>query len=59
MWRHIKDEQPIPGSYIKILFEGKILECSCSFSTISHDGHDLILKYEDFEYWRYKETLAS
>lgn len=59
MWMHIKDDQPIPGSYIKILYKGRILECSCARSSIHVDGNGLTLKHEDFEFWRYKETSAS
>lgn len=59
MWMHIKDEQPMPGSYIKILYKGRILECSCSLSCVNIDGNGSTLKYEEFEIWRYKETQAS
>ncbi len=59
MWMHIKDDAPIPGSYIKILYKGQILEGCCAQSTILLDGLESTLKYDEFEIWRYKETQAS
>lgn len=59
MWMHIKDDQPMPGSYIKILYGGRILDGLCSRSSVYVEENSSTLKYDDLECWRYKETPSS
>lgn len=58
-WKHIKDEKPFPAMSIQIQYRGKILDCLSAETTVYNPSNNKILRYDQFEIWKFKEETRQ
>ena len=58
MWNYIEEKQPTPGTEIEIMGHPDE-EAMAAFFSVYLPGTKQILSFEDFEFWREKETAQA